>query len=669
MRKAIQKLLIANRGEIAVRIMKTCKTMGISTVAVFSDADQHSFFLEQADEAVWIGASPSRESYLNQDKIIAAAKKTNADAVHPGYGFLSENAEFATRCAAEGIVFVGPSPQSMALMSSKVAARQLVASLNLPVIPGDEELPSGQAFSEAAERIGFPILLKASAGGGGLGMRIVEEASQLETALVSARQEAFNAFGDDHLFLEKYLAPVKHIEFQILADQYGHVVHCGERECSIQRRRQKIIEEIPAARLSAELREKMGATAVAIAAAVGYSGAGTIEFVVEDCQEALSANTPFYFLEMNTRLQVEHGITEMVTGLDLVQWQIKIAEGAPLKLEQTEIQIFGHAIECRLYAEDPQNDFHPISGKLLHWEPPANRSIRVDSGVQSQSEIPIFYDPLLAKIMVQGETREEAVRLMTHTLKETVALGTTTNQSFLQMVLQHPAFLAGKIDTGFVESHFPAQKRHPLLNTHQRNALLAVGVVWLQLNQNRERNATAWKGATRLSRVEKLQMGSEVYEVNYFIRGDHEWELHIAAQTLHAKIGRDCQENHFAEQGTLKIQLDHLLQTFQIAQWGNQIFIHSYSIGTCKLIRQSQATTQSLSQGDDSYQTKMPVRILKILVQPHQAVVAGQKLLTMESMKMESSLVATAAGKVRQIFVTPNQLVDAGTLLLAIDPL
>jgi len=435
------KLLIANRGEIAVRIIHTCRAMGIKTVGVYSDADAHALHVRLADEAIHIGAAPSAESYLQGARIIAAALETGCAAVHPGYGFLSENAAFAQAVRAAGLVYIAPPADAIRQMGSKTEARHLMQSAGVPVVPGYQG--TGGDLATEAERIGYPVLVKAAAGGGGKGMRVVETPADLPEALASARREAANAFGDDTVFLEKYLPIAHHIEFQILADAHGNTVHLFERECSIQRRHQKIVEETPSPLLDDALRAQMGAAAVAAATAVGYQNAGTVEFIVDE-------NRHFYFLEMNTRLQVEHPITEAVTGLDLVELQIRIAAGEKLPFSQADLHQRGHAIECRIYAEDPANDFLPAIGAVLLAQLPNMPGVRVDTGVGSGDVVSIHYDPMIAKLVVYGASREAAIRRMQAALRAYVILGVTTNIPFLAAVMAHPAFWAGETPTDFI---------------------------------------------------------------------------------------------------------------------------------------------------------------------------------------------------------------------------
>jgi acetyl-CoA carboxylase biotin carboxylase subunit len=443
-----KKILIANRGEIAIRIMRACKELGIQTVAVYSDADKNALHVQQADEAIHIGPAAAKESYLNVEKIIDVAKAANADAIHPGYGFLSENASFAAAVASAGLTFIGPSANSIRLMGDKAESKIRMKEAGVPTVPGYEGLESEGDFVEAARKIGYPVIVKAAAGGGGKGMRVVNQENELCEAIESARRESLNAFGDERLLIEKYIEKAHHIEFQVFGDQHRNLVHLFERECSVQRRHQKIIEETPSPLLTPELREEMGQAAVAAAKAVGYYNAGTVEFIFDP---DLSS---FYFLEMNTRLQVEHPVTELVAGLDLVHWQIRVAAGEPFLFEQSHFTQRGHAIECRVYAEEPANGFLPSTGKLLQYIEPRGPGIRVDSGFAAGDEVTHFYDPLLAKLIIHAENRAAAIQRMQAALKDFVVHGVVTNIDFLQSVLSHPDFAYGDVTTRWVETDF-----------------------------------------------------------------------------------------------------------------------------------------------------------------------------------------------------------------------
>jgi acetyl-CoA carboxylase biotin carboxylase subunit len=446
----IKKVLIANRGEIAVRVIRSCRELGIATVAVYSDADRTAKHVRYAGEAYHIGPSPSKESYLDGDKIIATALKCGADAIHPGYGFLSENAEFAQKCINAGLIFIGPDPQAIISMGDKITARSTMINAGVPVVPGTKErVDSPESIQKVLNEIGLPLIVKASAGGGGKGMRLVRKAEDLANAVSLASSEALSAFGDDTVYIEKYIESPHHIEFQIIADRHGKVAHLFERECSIQRRHQKVVEETPSPFITPQLRNEMAAAAIAAAKAVDYVGAGTIEFLVD-------ANRNFYFLEMNTRLQVEHPITERVTGIDLVKEQLLIASGFPLSFKQEEVSQYGHAIECRISAEDPSNNFMPSPGIVRHVSEPNGLGIRTDGYVYEGFEIPMYYDPLITKLIAWGRTREEAIDRMKRALYEFKITGIKTSIKFLERIMDNAEFRSGIYDTHFIERHLPS---------------------------------------------------------------------------------------------------------------------------------------------------------------------------------------------------------------------
>lgn len=444
----MKKLLIANRGEIALRVMRSAREMGIKTVAVYSDADRHAPHVRYADEAVHIGGSPSSQSYLVGSKIIEACRQTGAEAIHPGYGFLSENADFARAVREAGLILVGPSPEAMEIMGNKLSAKAAALKYNIPMVPGTEEAITdiNDAKNRAVE-VGFPILIKAAAGGGGKGMRIVERVEDFEEQMHLAVHEATSAFGDGSVFIERYVSSPRHIEIQVLGDIHGNIVHLFERECSVQRRHQKVIEEAPSSILTPAIREQMGKCAVDVARAVNYTGAGTVEFIMDE-------QLNFYFLEMNTRLQVEHPVTEFITGVDLVKEQINIADGLPISFKQKDLSIRGHAIELRVYAEDPENDFLPDIGTLQTYKVPQGPGVRVDDGFEQGMEIPIYYDPIIAKLITYGKDRGEAIERMIRAIDEYQITGISTTLPFGKFVMLHPAFTSGKFDTQFVTKHF-----------------------------------------------------------------------------------------------------------------------------------------------------------------------------------------------------------------------
>lgn len=471
----IRKLLVANRGEIALRVMRSARELGIKTVAVYSEADRNALHVRYADEAVLIGPPPSSESYLRIEKIIAAAKSAGADAVHPGYGFLSENEDFSQACEDNGIIFVGPSPKAIEVMGSKLAAKAAVAKFDVPLVPGTSEpITDVSAAKKIAATIGYPVLIKASAGGGGKGMRIVENENEFQGQMERAISEATSAFGDGSVFIEKYITKPRHIEFQIFGDKHGNVVHFFERECSIQRRHQKVVEEAPSAILTPEKRKAMGEAATNVAKSVGYYGAGTVEFILDD-------KLNFYFLEMNTRLQVEHPVTEEITGLDLVKLQIKVAEGEKLGIKQDDLKINGHAVEIRVYAEDPANNFLPDIGTLKTYKRPQGHGIRVDDGFEQGMDIPFYYDPMIAKLICHAETREAAIEKMIRAISEYEITGLETTLGFCKFVMHHDAFRSGNFDTRFVENYF---KPEVLQEKPNDNELMLASLLAIELLNN-----------------------------------------------------------------------------------------------------------------------------------------------------------------------------------------
>ncbi len=672
--KLFNKILIANRGEVAVRIILACQKLHIATVAVYSDADKHSPFVKMADEAIHIGESPAKDSYLNQVKILQAALDSGADAIHPGFGFLSENPDFAQQCQAENLKFIGPNPDTMVLMSSKSASKELVSSLDLPVIPGlanpDQDLES---LFNAAKQIGFPVLIKASAGGGGMGMRVVNSEDEFTHALSATKQEALNAFGNEHMLVEKYFQKVRHIEVQLLCDQHGKALHCYERECSIQRRRQKVVEEAPASSISEKLREDICAASVKIAQAVKYQGLGTVEFMVEEDTDN------FYFLEMNTRLQVEHGITEKITGLDLVSLQIEIAQGQALSLSQEDISVNGHAIECRLYAENPMQDFMPSIGEILHWQPYEGHGIRTDSGIESGSHISSYYDPMLAKLISFGKDRNTAIRAMNRHLENSQLLGLTTNQAFLKNILKHPKFLQGETSTDFIANNI-----HVLiepLSSQCIEQLLVVAVLQRAISQKiglakhvrSIRNyALEFEGVTYS--LSAHYTGINCYQVILSENKNNEKkveELTFDKKMVEVEVIKYSLPNSLANPLTnevceMQLSMNGRSQVYTCALEKDALNIHANDMGGQKVVYLSRFSNSNLQIDGAGYQAAMPGRIVEVLVDKGEEVKEGDKLLTMESMKMEHSTFAKSNGVVAQLFVANGDLVNKGDTLIDI---
>ncbi|CAN5793687.1 acetyl-CoA carboxylase biotin carboxylase subunit [soil metagenome] len=486
----MKKILVANRGEIALRIMRTIKKMGIQSVAVYSEADRNAPHVLFADEAVCLGAAPSSQSYLNGDKIIAFCKALNVDGIHPGYGFLSENADFAQKVEDAGITFIGPGPEAMRVMGSKLAAKECVKHYNIPMVPGiDKAIDDVTVAKKVAAEVGYPILIKASAGGGGKGMRIVEKESDFEEQMQRAVSEATSSFGDGAVFIEKYVTSPRHIEVQVVADKYGNVIHGFERECSIQRRHQKVVEETPSAIITPELRKQIGDAAVMVAKSCNYVSTGTVEFLMDD-------KLNFYFLEMNTRLQVEHPVSEMITGLDLVEEQIRIARGEVLRIKQEDLVMNGHAIELRVYAEDPLNNFLPSIGTLNKYVKPVGEGIRVDDGYEEGMAIPIYYDPLIAKLIVHGKTRTEAIQMMLQAIKDFKIEGVATTLPFGTFVFEHDAFFSGHFDTHFVKNYYTPEKLKEKQKANAEIAAIIALKYWMdkqQIVNPLENKSTSWK--------------------------------------------------------------------------------------------------------------------------------------------------------------------------------
>lgn len=478
----MKKILVANRGEIALRVMRSCREMGISTVAVFSEADRNAPFVRFADEAVFLGPSPSGQSYLVKEKIIQAAKELGVDGIHPGYGFLSENAHFARLVTEAGITFIGPGPEAMEIMGSKLAAKAAVKSYNIPLVPGTEHpIADYEEAMSVVEAVGLPVLIKASAGGGGKGMRLVEDTALLQEQLKMAINEATSSFGDGSVFIERYVKSPRHIEFQIMADKHGNVVHLFERECSIQRRHQKVIEEAPSSVLTPQLRDEMGKCACDVARACGYVGAGTVEFILEN-------NKDFYFLEMNTRLQVEHPVTELITGIDLVKEQINVARGKKLSFGQEDLCINGHAIEVRVYAEDPANNFLPDIGKLKVYKTPEGPGIRVDDGFEQGMDVPIYYDPMIAKLCAWGSSRHEAIARMTRAIEGYRIEGVNTTLPFCRFAINHKNFVSGNFDTHFVQHHFKPEVLAKFQADEEEMAVLLLGNIFEKFDNKQTEN-------------------------------------------------------------------------------------------------------------------------------------------------------------------------------------
>jgi propionyl-CoA carboxylase alpha chain len=635
-------LLVANRGEIARRVMRSAHDMGIRCVAVYVDADADAPFVQDADEAVRL---PS--SYLDGKAILEAARATGAGAIHPGYGFLSENAGFAADVIAAGIAWVGPSPEAIERMGDKLAAKALADEAKVPTLPGSEDASDARA-------VGFPLLVKAAAGGGGKGMRVVAAAADLEEAVAAARREAKSGFGDDRVFLERYVARARHIEIQILGDDHGNVVHLGERECSIQRRHQKILEESPSPRIDAALRSKMGEAALRLAGALGYQSAGTVEFLLDD------ESGEFFFLEVNTRLQVEHPVTEAVTGLDLVREQLRIAAGEPLGYGQADVTFAGSAIEARLYAEDPANDFLPETGMLVAFAPAAEPEVRWDSGVVSGSVIGTEFDPMLAKVIASGPTRGEAAGRLALALERMHLGGVTTNRDFLVATLRTQEFLSGDTTTDFIERVNPPRRLELAAEDLERAA--QVGALWIQ-GENRA-NAGAlewvqsgWRNARLPDQFVVFESGDQEIRVSYRTLRDGSFRL---------GDGKLARVHAWSRTG-IDVEIDGRRTCARVTRDGDRLVVHGPR-GDVELAMQPRFVIPGSEDTHGGFVARMPGKVIELRVKVGDAVEAGQTLLVLEAMKMEHPMSATQDGVVTEVRVAQGDQVESGALLLVVEP-
>ncbi|WP_028693673.1 acetyl/propionyl/methylcrotonyl-CoA carboxylase subunit alpha [Pseudomonas cremoricolorata] len=634
-------LLVANRGEIACRIMRTAKAMGLSTVAVHSSVDRDARHVREADRRVDLGGAKASESYLDIAKLLDAARSSGAQAIHPGYGFLSENPQFAQAVADAGLLLIGPPVSAIEAMGSKSAAKALMAAAGVPLVPGYHgEAQDLRAFQQAADAIGYPLLLKASAGGGGKGMKVVEQPDQLAEALASAQREAQSAFGDARMLLEKYLLQPRHVEIQVFADQHGHCLYLHERDCSIQRRHQKVVEEAPAPGLSPALRQAMGEAAVRAAQAIGYVGAGTVEFL-------LDARGDFFFMEMNTRLQVEHPVTEAITGLDLVAWQIEVARGEPLPISQAQVPLQGHAIEVRLYAEDPQQDFLPSTGTLVVYREPApGEGRRIDSGVDQGDTVSPYYDPMLGKLIAWGQDREQARQRLLAMLEEMAIAGVRSNLRFLRHILAHPAFVAAELDTGFIARHAAEllpPPSGPLPSEFWKNAAMA----WLHWRGYVHR---ADDGQSPWTEPSGLRLGQPARGV-----------LSLRSQDQRQVVSLDYDpRGGLAQIDWLRQPLTELHGDTLYLQWQGEV--HEVELDDpAAAASHADACVGGLS-------APMNGSIVRVLVELGQTVEAGTALVVLEAMKMEHSIRAPEAGTVSALMCEEGNMVSEGTLLVALTP-
>ena len=656
------KILIANRGEIACRVIQTAHRLGIKCVAVYSEADANARHVTMADEAFLLGPAPSSESYLRTDAIIDICKRSGAQAVHPGYGFLSENTSFAEALEAQGITFIGPPSSAIAAMGSKSAAKAIMEDAGVPLVPGYHgEDQSPELLRKESERCGYPQLLKAIAGGGGKGMRVVNSLEEFDSALQSARREAQNAFGNPDMLIERYLTQPRHVEIQVFCDQLGHSIYLAERDCSVQRRHQKVIEEAPAPGLSDETRRAMGEAAVRAAEAINYVGAGTVEFLYD-------VDGSFYFMEMNTRLQVEHPVTEMITGLDLVEWQLRIASGEALPLAQNELTIKGHALEARIYAEDPENDFLPATGKLNYLRTPVESNhVRVDTGVVEGDEVSIYYDPMIAKLIVWDESREKAVDRMVQALEDYRISGVKTNTQFLHALADSTPFRECELDTGFIEKH---EKLIFKSQSADKNRLLAIATAFFCESERSNSiipgdqfspfsSTSSWRLNSSYSRPVTLVIDDEHYDLNVLEIGNC---YHLSLGDIHYEV-KACLSGDL-----LSLVIDgHKLSVHGNLD-GDKLALF-YQGEQFECIRHRQTFTDTNENNEGSLSAPMNGAVVAVLVEEGQEVTAGQALVIMEAMKMEHKISAPYDGKVSSIFYADGDMVSEGADLIAIEPL
>ncbi|MBF6330475.1 acetyl/propionyl/methylcrotonyl-CoA carboxylase subunit alpha [Nocardia transvalensis] len=657
-------VLVANRGEIAVRVIRTLRDMGIRSVAVYSDADAAARHVHEADVAVRLGPAPARESYLDIDRVVDAARRTGAQAVHPGYGFLSENPAFAAALAKADIVFLGPPARAIEIMGDKIAAKNTVSEFGVPVVPGIARPGLTDAeLIDAATEIGYPVLVKPSAGGGGKGMRLVHAPEQLPDALVSARREAAAAFGDDTLFLERFVTRPRHIEVQIIADQYGHVLHLGERECSLQRRHQKVIEEAPSPLLDAETRARIGAAACNTARSVDYVGAGTVEFIV-------SADRPdeFFFMEMNTRLQVEHPVTELITGVDLVECQIRVAAGQKLAAGQDDIRLTGHAIEARVYAEDPGRDFLPTGGTVLELSEPEGSGVRVDSGLRVGTVVGSDYDPMLSKVIAYASDRTEAIAKLDQALANTVVLGVRTNTDFLRFLLADPDVVAGRLDTGLLDRRAVDFRPEPVSD---EQFIAAAVFRWLRTWPTAASDPweipNGWRLGMAAPTTFRLAGGDRTVHVS--ITGDPDtaqvWLEDAEKRALAAEFVTSSSGNGFP---SVSLVLDGIRTTYRVAEHDGQVWIADASgVASVREVAEVSARSAAEHVGDAEIRSPMPGSVIAAPITSGAVVAAGAPVVVVEAMKMEHTLTAPIAGTV-ELLVTPGTQVQVDQILARIVP-
>ena len=661
-----RKILIANRGEIACRVIKTARRMGIQTVAVYSDADANALHVKSADEAYHIGAPAPKDSYLRTDRLLEVIAQSGTDAVHPGYGFLSENAGFADALEKIGCVFVGPPASAIRAMGSKSEAKKIMGKAGVPLVPGYHGTDQDPDFLTAeAEKIGYPVLIKASAGGGGKGMRAVEKASDFKDALISCKREAHSSFGDDHCLIERLITKPRHVEIQVFADSHGNAVYLFERDCSLQRRHQKVIEEAPAPNMSEDLRAQMGKAAVDAAKAIGYQGAGTVEFL-------LDASGAFYFMEMNTRLQVEHPVTEKITGEDLVEWQLRVADGEPLPKSQDELTIKGHAFEVRIYAEDPQNDFLPATGRLVHMRMPAESDhVRVDTGVSEGGDVSIHYDPMIAKLITWDVDRTSALRRMASALNDVQIVGVTTNTGFLGNIARHPAFERGEVETGFIPMYHDDLIPAPTTPDNEALAFAALDVL-------RARDAEAARFAAQSNDPYSPWHSTAGFRLND--DNHHDLILRHDSDDIAVKVHyRDhgyvmdmpdgsaiIASAEHDQGGAIHASLNNVRKRATVLRDDNRLTIFRDGRTDRLEIFDPLAAAGAAEGTGGGLTAPMPGKIIAVMAKAGQAVTAGDKLVVMEAMKMEHTISAPVTGTVKEVFFDVGDQVEDGAELIAI---
>ena len=645
---SFEKILIANRGEIACRVIATAQSLGYRTVAVYSEPDAGARHVQLADEAVCVGPALASASYLNVDALLDACRKTGADAVHPGYGFLSENAGFSRACKDAGITFIGPDEDAIHLMGSKRLSKLAMIEAGVPCIPGYEgEDQSDATLLKEAERIGLPLMIKASAGGGGRGMRVITDASEIPAQLKSARQEAKSAFGSDELILERAVMQPRHVEIQVFGDRHGHVIHLGERDCSVQRRHQKVVEEAPSPAVDEALRQEMGEAAVNAAKACNYVGAGTVEFL-------LAPEGDFFFLEMNTRLQVEHPVTELVTGLDLVAWQIKVARGEPLPLTQEQVRLTGHAMEVRLYAEDPAQNYMPQTGPVLCWQPAAGDGVRIDHGLVEGYEVGSHYDPMLAKIIAVGDSREDARRRLIRAVEDTVLMGVRDNRPFLAAILRHPVFACGEATTAFIGEDFADDAS--MAGESPSSQLWGLAALLRCEAETPSADLRGWHSST---------LGAQPVQLRC---GDHEQTVYIRYQDNHAELIVGENSHRIATLAPGLATIDGVQQRYRMCQDGKQSWLQWQGHSVCFEDATHSAAGTSDQAGSGQIRAPMDGAVIEVCAKAGDAVKRGQVLVIMEAMKMEHSLKADCDGTVESADLAVGSQVKRQQLLVSIKP-